>query len=246
MLEWLLLGGKAAFGAVAVATGLRLARVARSGEGLGVHSLASAVIFVGGIGLAAAAAGPAFGDVSRGLALTLTLGGDALERLSLIGLCVFVANVFRGAASWPLPLTACIGAALGASLGWEVEVQPWPHYDATLPSAWVTQVTFALPFLWSAAEAGREWLLGRRRLALGFVPEIAVARFGLWAVACIGFVGICALAIAVPVAAEAGRVALANMCLAVRGALYFGVALAVWMGMFEPAFYARRFDVSTA
>ena len=57
MVEAFLLGGKIAFGAVGLAIGVRLLRVARSSEGVGIHMLASAVIFVGGVGLAAASVG---------------------------------------------------------------------------------------------------------------------------------------------------------------------------------------------
>lgn len=242
MVDTLLLGGKIAFGLMGLAAGFRLHRMARSGEGFGIHSLAAACVFVGGIGLAATALGPALADTSWALALVLTIGGDMLERLALIGLCVFVWKVFRPSSRWGSGLTVGLGLGLFASMGWEMAFQIWLPYDALLPSAWGTQVAFALPFAWSAAETGAEWRRSRRKLALGLISRIAVERFGLWSLACIGFVTICMLAIAVPIAADAGHTVLAQVLTALRAGLYYAVAVAIWLGIFTPSFYARRFS----
>lgn len=246
MVDVFLLGGKIAFAVVGLGIGFRLAREARSSDGLGTHSLGSAVIFIGGVGLATTSVGPAFAEVSHALAVALSLGGDALERLALVGLCVFVAKVFRPDAAWPLPLTVCLGLALAASWAWEASVQPWPGYDAALESGWSTQVTFALPFAWSALEAGGEWRRGKRKAVLGLAREIDVARFGLWTLGCSGFVGICLIALVIPAVLEAGRVQLASGLIVVRAGLYYIVAAALWVGVFEPAFYARRFAPADA
>jgi hypothetical protein len=157
VVDTLLLGGKIAFGLMGLATGFRLRRMARSGEGLGFHALAAACVFVGGIGLAATALGPGLAGTSWALALVMTIGGDMLERLALMGLGVFMWKVFRPHSPWGLLTAIVLGLGLFASMGWEMACQSWLSYDTSLPSAWGTQVAFALPFAWSAAETGAEW-----------------------------------------------------------------------------------------
>jgi hypothetical protein len=229
-----LLSGKIAFGMVGLATGVRLVGMTRSKEGLGIHALAAAVIFVGAIGLAMAAAGTSTAGSGSALSKPLAVGGDLLERLALIGLGVFVWKVFRSGSRWALAATVAMGAMLLAGHVWELRSQAWPHYDASIPSAAGTQLAFALPFVWSAVEAAVEWSRGRRKLVLGLTDAATVHRFAIWSLACAGFVGICALAILAPAAREAGSHALSNAAVAIRGALYYAVAVLIFVGMFVP------------
>ena len=241
MAELLLLCGKIAFGLVGFATGFRLWRTARTGRAFGIHTLAAVIIFLGGIGLVATSVSPLLAKDSPPLAMLLTFGGDLLQRLALLGLCVFIWRVFRPHSGLGIALTALFGVSLFASFAWDTVSQPWPYYDASSASAWSTQLAFGLPFAWSTIESGVEWSRGRRKHAIGLMPRIAVERFAMWSLACGGFVGICVLAIGVPAATDAGHATLAAVLAALRGVLYLGVALAVWIGMFMPAFYVRRF-----
>jgi len=171
----------------------------------------------------------------------MTIGGDMLERLALMGLGVFMWKVFRPHSPWGVLTAIVLGLGLFASMGWKMACQSWLAYDTSLPSAWGTQVAFALPFAWSAAETGAEWSRSRRKLALGLVSPIAVERFKLWSLACIGFVGICMLAVAVPIAADAGQPMLADALAVMRAGLYYAVTTMIWLGLFTPDFYVRRF-----
>jgi hypothetical protein len=213
--------------------------MARGGEGLGIHALAAGVIFVGGIGLASTSLGPMVAAASVGLAIAVEIGGDGLERLALVGLCIFVWRVFRPGSRPAVAGTAACAMGLFVSLIWEVRSQLWPVYDATLESAWSTQLSFSLPFAWSALETAMQWSRGRRQQAIGLMEPIAVERFALWSLACTGFVGICLLAVLAPRAAMAGHEPLASGLIGLRAALYYAVACLVWIGMFPPALYLR-------
>ena len=241
MIDILLFSAKAAFAIMGFAVGFRLYGKSRSDVGVGVHTLGAAVIFIGGVGLFAAAGGEAMADTSRTLAIRSTIAGDVLERIALIGLGVFIWKVFRPDWRGGLGATIVLGLFLSASMVWELYSQPWPHYDASLPSAWSTQLTFALPLAWSAVESAVAWSLGRRRLALGLSEPAAVERFAIWSVACTSFVAICILAVLSPAATDAGHTGLASLFVVLRSACYFVVTAAIWLGMFEPAFYVRRF-----
>jgi hypothetical protein len=59
--------------------------------------------------------------------------------------------------------------------------------------------------------------------------------------ACSGFVGICTLAIAVPVASDAGQLVLADTLAVLRAGLYYAVATMTWLELFRPDLYLRRF-----
>ena len=242
----LLIAGKALFAAIGFASGFRLRRLAKSGEGLTIHALAAGVIFLGGAGVAATALTDLVAPISRPIATGMIVGGDLLERIALVGLCIFLWKVFRPAARWALAAGLLLTLALLASLAWEVACQPWPGYVASLPSAWSTQLTFALPFVWAALETASEWSRGRRKLALGLIAPIAVERFAVWSLAAMGFVGICVLGVAVPVAAEAGLDALSTGFIALRAVFYFVVAASIWIAMFEPGFYVARFSGEAA
>lgn len=154
--------------------------------------------------------------------------------------------MFRPQGVWGGTATAVMSLALAASCGWEMVAQAWPVYDALLPSAFGTQLAFALPFLWSAREAGTEWSRARRKHALGLTSRESVHRFGLWCLACTGLVGICLLAIAAPVAKAGGETMLSSTFVGLRAALYYAVTAAIWLGMFSPAFFARQAETLPA
>lgn len=241
MIDSFLFCGKAAFSIMGFAVGFQLLRKSRSDEGLGIHSLAAASIFVGGVGLAAFGLGEAMANGSRTLAISLLFAGDLMERIALVGLCIFIAKVFRPNSRWGLGTTIGLGLCLLASMGWELFRQPWPHYDASLASARSTQLTFALPFAWSAMESAGESSRGRRRLALGLISPAVVARFAIWSLGCASFVLICLLGALIPVVNDSERAGLASVLVAIRAVFYFVVTGAIWLGMFEPSFFERCF-----
>ena len=188
-----LLAGKLLFGTVALCAGIRLARITRQEGALTVHSWASAMIFLGGFGLAGFALGPGLAEFSKTTALCVMLGSDALERLALVALAVFIWRIF-GIQSFPraLVLSATVTVVTGDWL-YTLFTQRWP--DSVLPwhASVASQIVFSVPFIWSTVEAALEHLRSRRRLALGLADPVITNRLLLWTLGCACFSIICFL-----------------------------------------------------
>jgi hypothetical protein len=235
MSDAVLLAGKLLFATVALCAGIRLARITRQEGGLSVHSWASAMIFVGGFGLAGFALGPGLAEFSKTTALYVMLGSDVLERLALIALAVFIWRIF-GIQS--LPRALVLGATVMVVTGewlYTLWSQRWP--DSVLPwyASVARQIVFSVPFIWSTVEAGLEHLKSRRRLALGLVDPVTTNRLLLWTEGCAFFSIICFL--------EAGATAASTETLlfsslrVVQGILYAVIAVLVILILFPPTRY---------
>lgn len=224
--------GKIVFAAVAVAVGRSLLRESRGGDGLGLPALATAAIFVGGLGLALIPIGTAVGDTPVGRFFALS--GEWAMRGGLVLLSLFVWRVFRpGSLGGALGGGLCIAGLVG-TLCWDLRVQQgWWPYDLTLPSAYATQLAIAAPFAWSCIESALGWRRLQRQLAVGLGATIVRDRFALWTIATAAFVGVCLLAIAAGLAAARGwgRAVFAAQIL--RGALLLVNGGVVWFGIFR-------------
>jgi hypothetical protein len=233
-----LLGGKLAFGAAGIAAGSHVLGMARRDGGFGPHALAAVAIAAGSLGLllfplARALPGSVLPEVVSG-------AGEILLRVAFALLAVFVWRVFRPDSRAAGLAAAACGLLLLATFTWDLRVQPsLALYDATLPSAWAAQFSFALVFAWSCGEAALEWRRARRRAALGLADPLVAHRFGLWAVATGALVGVSLLGNAVGFAQSRGLTDLEGGLMLVRGLLYLPAVLAVWLGVFQPRWYRR-------
>ncbi|MCG8588753.1 MAG: hypothetical protein MJE66_05630 [Proteobacteria bacterium] len=230
--SWIQVLGTLTFGAVGAAAGFRLVVMARASGAFGVHGLAAAVICIGGASLLLIPFGKALGETAFGI--PVTLAGECLMRVAMVGLAVFVWRVFRPASLLGLAGALTCAALVGTSFAWELVAQSsFVRYDPSLPSAFGTQAAFAVPFAWSAFETGSHWLGSRRRAALGLGDAATTERFLLWALATTAFIGVCALAVAIPVLAGRGAPNAAALATAGRGALYLAISWCVWRGLFR-------------
>jgi len=236
--EAVLLLGKLAFAVAGLATGAQLVRMARSEEGLGVHALAAAALFVGAASQVLMPVGHALGP---GAGAPVAVAGEVLLRVAVAGLWIFLWRVFRPGSPAMGALALAGVAGLVATGAWDVLAQPdITRYDASLPAAHVSQLALALPFAWSAVETGVAHARARRRLAVGLADPLVCDRFRLWCLATALLTGICALGAAAGMADGAGRAELTAALSAVRGLVYLPLAACVWLGMFPPAWYRRR------
>lgn len=245
MAETLLLASKALFAAAGCGAGVVLARTARRARGLPVHAWASAAIFVGGLGLIGFGVGPVLEGASARLAAGTMVASDGLQRAALAALALFLWRVF-GAAEGPQWLrSAVLAAVLGALLADAVvtlRVQEWPRPLPVGVSA-VSQLVFAIPFLWAALETAVAWRAASRRLALGLADPFVVNRYGLWTAGCTAFVVVCALTSAAKLPAAAPLLPAIAL---VRAALYALVAGLVALAFYPPAAYRRRVGAARA
>jgi len=243
--ESVLLGGKLLFALAGLAAGTHVLRLARSERGLGRHTLAAAAIAVGSVGLVlfplARMAAGAIASRAIFVAAELCLRGG------LAFLALFVWKAFRPESRAARAGTlACIGG-LFATFAWEISAQHSAgEYDASLPSAWAAQLSFAIPFGWSCLESTLEWQRARRRMALGLSDRATANRFALWSLATGALVGICLLANAVGWSQSHGQAEAAEALTALRGILYLPAVAAVWVGIFTPRWYQRRLAAAEA
>jgi hypothetical protein len=240
MAETLLLASKALFAAAGCGAGLRLAQQAlRSSQGLPLHAWASAMIFVGGIGLLGFGLGPELAGHSPALARFVMLAADALERLAMLMLAVFVWSLFGGGTLSRAILLAAALVAMTASWTYVLLFQRWPEpmLDPAVQAA--SQLAFAAPFVWATAESWLERRRARRQLALGLGDAATCNRLLLWALGCGGFASSCfAAAFAAYLPEGAGLEALT----ALRAALYAAISVVVSLAFFPPAAYLRRVE----
>jgi hypothetical protein len=235
----LLIFGKAVFGLAGLVLGIHLIASSRGEARRGPQALAAAMIFVGGIGLIAIPIGRSMGDTATATALILC--GELLERAGVIGLCVFLCQVFRPASRAARWLALLCAVLLLASLWWDAaSQQSWSSYDEGLPSSIAVQLALSLPFLWSTFDTTTHWRRTRRRLALDLVEPMVCHRFLLWALGSLYFVSICWLACLAGWASGAGHSSLAAVASSMRGILFLAIAAGIWLVMFTPAFYAER------
>jgi hypothetical protein len=234
----MLLAGKLAFGAAGIVAGGHVLRIARRSGELGPHAVAALAIAAGSLGLvlfplAPAMPGSAAPEVVAG-------AGEILVRLAFALLAVFVWRVFRPGSRTAALAAAAYALLLLSTFAWDLRAQPsLAVYDATLPSAWAAQLSFAVVFAWSCAEAALEWRRARRRLALGLGDRLVAQRFGLWVVATAALAGVCLLGNAVGFAQSHELPDLEGTLTFVRGLLYLPAVVAVWLGMFQPRWYRR-------
>jgi len=234
-----LIAGKIAFAAIGLAVGVHLMGSARRERGLGLHSLASAAIFVGGLGLVLIPLGGWLGPGPAGwIALHV---GEVVMRVGMALLCVFVLRVFRsGSPPWQIWAGACI-TALAASLVWDLSAQrEWWRYDDSLPSAYAAQLAIALPFAWSSFESGLLFRRSSRQQRLGLVDPLVPRRFLIWMLATAGFTGVCLLACLAGWARGSDQAALADLASGTRGLLYVAISALVWAGIFSRGTARRR------
>lgn len=236
MPEALLLASKALFAVAGCGAGFRLLRTARRG-GVPLHMWAGVMIFVGGLGLVGFGMGPVLAERAGFPARRLMIAADALERLSLLALAVFIWHVFaRGSLSRAILLAAVL-VGMTASWTYVLLVQRWPE---PLLHPWValaSQLAFAAPFVWSSFEAALALRRERRQLALGQGDPIACNRLALWTLGSPCFAAIC---LATALAAVLGEgSALAPVLATLRACLYGALSGVVALAFFPPASYVR-------
>jgi hypothetical protein len=241
--NWVLWLGKLLFAVGGLAAGIGVLRASQPGVRLGTHALGVGAIFIGGIGVGLIPLAERLPDSLEGFSIWLS--AESLMRTGLAILGFFLWRVFRPRSR--VALTGAVGcvALLFATLAWDQAAQPrWWEYDYSLASACAVQLSFALPFAWSAVETAFEWRRSRRRVALGLGDPEASHRFLLWSIATSSFVGICLLAMVVGWLAAHGRVEVAAGARLVRGLLYIVIVGSLWLGLRPPPFYRRRFLAS--
>jgi hypothetical protein len=236
MPEALLLASKALFAVTGCGAGIRLAQTARRGR-VPRHMWAAAMIFVGGFGLVGFGMGPALAEHAGVAARGLMIAADALERLSLLGLAVFIWHVFaRGSRSGAILLAAVL-VAMTASWTYVLLVQRWPEPILDASVAVASQLAFAAPFVWSTWESALALLRERRELARGRGDAIACNRLLLWTLGSPAFAAICfATALAALLGASSP---LAPALATLRAFLYAALSGIVALAFFPPASYLR-------
>jgi hypothetical protein len=131
---------------------------------------------------------------------------------------------------------ALCSAFIVSTLVWDAWTQPsLVDYDYARRSSHATQLSAAIPFAWSAAEAGAAWLRTRRRLRIGLADPRLAERFLLWCWITSCLVLICLLAIASGVAAHAGAHRIEDLAQGLRGGLYLVITALVWRARFAAA-----------
>jgi hypothetical protein len=231
--------GKLAFAATGALAGISLARTARRTGGFPPEAWASAMVFIGGVGLISFAVGDAIGAETSALVRAAIIGGDLFERLALSLLYLFVWLVFRRRERWATGATAVGIALLAMSFAFELTTGNLPHHDSRSLAYRTSQLVFALPFLWSAAETRLTHLRIRKQVSLGLADPMVCNRFLLWSAATAAFAGNCLAAWAASTAGATGHGGLEGAFSILRGVLYFLVAVTIAIGFHPPAAYRR-------
>lgn len=218
--------GKLAFAAIGIAVGGQLLAQTRRGDGIGLHTVALAAVGVAGLGLLAMPLAEALGSEQ------LSLAGEVAVRAALLLLCFFVAGTFRPDPAGLAAASAC-AVLLVATLLWDVVAQPsLLGYDYTRPSSHANQLAVAIPFTWSALESGAAWRRARRRERVGLGDPLLTEHFLVWSLATACFVGVCLLAVAAGLAAQAATARAAELAHGLRGVLYLAITGLVWRARF--------------
>jgi hypothetical protein len=192
------------------------------------------MIFVGGLGLLGFGLGPSLAARSAGAARLLMIGSDALERLTLLALAVFVWQVFgRGGPSRAFLLAAVL-VAMTANWTWVLLFQQWPAPMAAPAVEVASQLVFAAPLTWSAVEA---WLERRRSLRRPAPDAFASHRFLLWSVGSASFALICFTTAFIALLPDESAIGASLTVL--RAAFYAVTAATVALGFFPPEGYRR-------
>lgn len=235
MADTWLLAAKLLFAVAGCGAGLRLARLARRSS-LPVHTWASVTIFVGGVGLLGFGLGPGLAEHSLALARWVMLISDAVERVAMLMLAVFVWRVYG--AGTPARAILLSAALVGMTASWTyvLLVQRWPEPLLHPEVQAASQLAFAAPFLWATLEAWLERRRSRRQLALGLGDPFACHRSLLWALGCGGFGASC---LAAACAAFLPGGPLDEALTALRAALYTAVSVVVALAFFPPSGYTR-------
>jgi hypothetical protein len=237
MAETWLLASKVLFAAAGCGAGFRLAQRARDASGPPLHAWASAMIFVGGVGLLGFGLGPGLAARSAELARWTMLVSDALERLTMLALAIFVWRFFGSGTPARAFLLSLSLVGMTASWTFVLLVQRWPEpmLDPVVQSA--SQLAFAAPFVWATVESWLERRDGRRQLALGLGDPEACHRSLLWTLGCGGFAASCfaaALAAFLPDGSPPDQA-----LTAFRAGLYSAVSVVVALAFFPPGGYLR-------
>lgn len=231
-----MLASKAIFAAAGCGAGVRLAQIARRDGGLPLHAWASALVFAGGFGLLGFAVGPAFAETSLALARAVMVASDAVSRLVIMALAIFVWRVFGGGQGLRSVLLGVLLAALAANWIHAIALQRWPEPTPPL-LRFENQIVLAVPFFWSALESRIAHARSRKQLALGLTDAVTTNRLLLWSVAsaCFGSVGLAAAAGAVVPAGSP----LAAALVLFQALLYVATAGMVSLAFFPPHAYTR-------
>jgi len=237
--------GKVAFAAAGAMAGISLARTARRTGGFPPEAWASAMMFIGGAGLVSFAVGDAIGAGASALVRAAIVGGDFFERLALSLLYLFVWFVFRRRDRWAKIVIAAGIALLAMSFAFELTTGNLPYHDSRSLAYQISQLVFALPFLWSAIESRVYHLRIRKQVSLGLTDPMVCNRFLLWSAATAAFAGNCFAAWAASIAGATGHGGLEGAFSILRGVLYLLVAVTIVIGFYPPAAY-RRFVTRTA
>ncbi len=241
--DWVLSLGKLFFVIGGIVASIAVLRAAPAGARRWPHVSAAAAIIVGGIGLALYPVALRLPDSLAGY--SLWIAGEVLMRTGIALLGVFLWRVFRPQSGAALAGAVGCAALLFATLVWDLTAQrQWWMYEAACASAYMAQLAFAVPFVWSTVESWLEWRRSRRRVALGLADRQVSVRFLLWCVATSAFVAICLLYNLIAWLGANGQVELAAAARFLRGLLYFVIVGALWLGLMPPAFYRRRFQAS--
>jgi hypothetical protein len=235
--EVVLLTGKATFSAMGALAGISLVRVARRTGGFPPEAWAGAMVFIGGAGLLLYAAGGLLAAGSPSLAQPMMITGDLAERIALGLLYLFIWTVFRREEPWARGLVGMGIAALAASFVLELQSGNLSQPDPGSMAYRTSQLVFALPFLWSAAETRNHYLRIRKQVALGLTEPMICNRFLLWSLATAAFAGICFAAIAASIAGASGHETIQAVFVITRGALFYTISVVIGIGFHPPAAY---------
>jgi hypothetical protein len=237
VLEIAMLASKALFAAAGCCAGVRLAQIARREGGLPLHAWASALVFAGGFGLLGFGLGPVVAEGSPAAARALMLASDALSRLVILGLTLFIWRVFGGGTGPRSGLLAALVALQAVNWVHAFGLQRWPEPTPPL-LRFENQIVLALPFVWSAVESRLAHARSRKQLALGLTDALTANRLLIWCLACACFA-------CIGFAAAAGAVTPADSPLAapltlLQAALFAATAAMVTLAFFPPRAYVRR------
>ncbi len=224
---------KMVFAVAGLGAGLRLAQMARHERALPVHTWASGMVFVGGLGLFGYGAAPLAAEAAPRFAYWAMGFSDALERLALMSLALFIWQVFGRRSRFRKQLAGITVLVLVVDWIGFLASQQWPYPGPTSSMAAKSHLLFAIPLLWSTFETFLEWRRSKRRLPLGLVDPKASHLFFLWTIGCGSLTAACVLGAVGEYRTFGGAIEF------LRGVLNLVVAVAIGLGFYPPAGYSR-------
>lgn len=179
--------GIGAYVLVSLAVGIRLLFLWRRTRKLPELLLAMAVLGIGFVGFALAAAVKLFLTPTPSMKMWGPVFGLVPEYTGSLALALFAWRVFHPERRWALVVVTGIGATMLAAFAAEVLSREHLHYlDGSAiggPQIPLALAARALAPAWMAFECLRYHGMLRRRLKLGLAEPLVVNRFALWGIA---------------------------------------------------------------